>query len=166
MEKTIKEVRLARLVASHWSHYLLDGVIFYSRTSSPRVHFSFRKIYIFSDPDDGGNVHGLTFKNPNVGDHDVEEDVEAFASLLTEPTADVTGSSKVTPKKQKHKAGKGSRKAPKKSKINIIVEGVEGTEEVPPTEPGVKDSQILEGPRGVLSPKVTFVSITLFTKRF
>ncbi|GAA0140619.1 hypothetical protein LIER_01929 [Lithospermum erythrorhizon] len=89
---------------------------------------------------------GLIREDPYVGNPETEEDAEVFvASVLTVPSADVTGSSKVTSKKCQKISGKGAKRNSKKVKVPTISEGTEGAKEASPTEPGVRDYQTLEG---------------------
>ncbi|GAA0142573.1 hypothetical protein LIER_03439 [Lithospermum erythrorhizon] len=99
VERTLKEVRIARLVASHGGHYLLDGVTPFSNTSNPCVHFSSKKIFIFPNHDDESNVQGLNYRDPNM---ETEEDAEVFAAnVLTDPAAEVGRNSKVPAKRER-----------------------------------------------------------------
>ncbi|GAA0158486.1 hypothetical protein LIER_15496 [Lithospermum erythrorhizon] len=80
---------------------------------------------------------------------ETEEDAEVFATnVLMEPTAEADKSSKVSASKRRKANGEGPRRKGKKSKVPTIVEGTEGVEghdEAPIAEPGLRDSQILEG---------------------
>ncbi|GAA0140989.1 hypothetical protein LIER_02233 [Lithospermum erythrorhizon] len=153
VSKTMNEVRLARLVASHGGYYLLDGIIPFSSSSTPSVYFSSKQILIFVDADDGDDAHGSNLQKSHFSELETEE-VEAFASsVLSNPNADIIRDSKTT-KKRKFGGVEGARKVPKKSKAKIDNGGVEGEEEEPVAEPRVKDSQTLEGFRRKMAESI------------
>ncbi|GAA0145977.1 hypothetical protein LIER_06036 [Lithospermum erythrorhizon] len=77
---------------------------------------------------------------------ETEEDAKVFAAnVFTEPDEEVRGSSKVPAKKRKMLRGEGPKRKPKKPKVPTVVEGAQGDKEAPAAEPGVKESQTLEG---------------------
>ncbi|GAA0159263.1 hypothetical protein LIER_16084 [Lithospermum erythrorhizon] len=69
---------------------------------------------------------------------ETEEDGEVFA-------AEVGASSKVHAKKRKMPRDEEPKRKSKKTKVPTITEGAEGAEEAHVAEPGVKESQTLEG---------------------
>ncbi|GAA0157915.1 hypothetical protein LIER_15071 [Lithospermum erythrorhizon] len=95
IQGVLNEVRLARLIASMGGSYILGGRVPFSRTSSPRVHHSHRRVVVVPDPSDRNvGVQGLIYggvPTPKAGGRDIE-DVEVFAtSVNNNPNTDVTG---------------------------------------------------------------------------
>ncbi|GAA0158976.1 hypothetical protein LIER_15868 [Lithospermum erythrorhizon] len=91
---------------------------------------------------------GFNFEEPVVGNPETEE-AEVFASnVLREPTAEATRISNAPVFKQKMASGEGQKRKAKRLKVSPFTEGVEGaesTEGAPINDPGVRDSQTLEG---------------------
>ncbi|GAA0156245.1 hypothetical protein LIER_38243 [Lithospermum erythrorhizon] len=74
------------------------------------------------------------------------DEAEVFAAgVLIEPTAEAVKSSRVPLWKRKVPSGEGPKRKPKKPKTSQISEAVEGVDGASVNEPGVKDSQTLEG---------------------
>ncbi|GAA0183631.1 hypothetical protein LIER_31009 [Lithospermum erythrorhizon] len=95
VQSILREVRLARLVASMGGSYLLEGNVPFSPSSSPIVHYSNRRIVVVLDPSNADTgVHESIIGNrptPPSGGRDNEEAKTFAASVITEPITDVTG---------------------------------------------------------------------------
>ncbi|GAA0156061.1 hypothetical protein LIER_38210 [Lithospermum erythrorhizon] len=89
----------------------------------------------------GGTLQeGLNREDPSLGNPETEKDVEFFvASVLTEPSPDVTGSSKVTSKKRKKTSGEWPKRNSKKVKVPSIAKGTKGTEGAKEASPTPKE---------------------------
>ncbi|GAA0171849.1 hypothetical protein LIER_25788 [Lithospermum erythrorhizon] len=77
-----------------------------------------------------------------LGEPEAEEAEDFESSVLSYPNADVNGDSNVPTKKRKVED---ATKASKKLRVPIVADVVEEEDEEPPNDPGVKDSQNLEG---------------------
>ncbi|GAA0160797.1 hypothetical protein LIER_17270 [Lithospermum erythrorhizon] len=145
IERTLEEVQLARLVASLGGEYRFNGLIPFSRTSNPHLYYSSKQICILPDFDDEDNVQGVKIREPEtVAPTSVE--AERFAAgVLIEPDNEDVRTQKTLLPKRKMPSGEGPKRKPKRSKKDESAYPVEGAKGAMVNDPGVKDSQTLEG---------------------